>query len=512
MPFWRSARGNSTPASPTSIPAATRSYSSPEQLAGADPTPASDIFSLGRVIATVLGDHPPAELQSLIIQATHPNPALRYETANALRDDLANWLNGRPVRAHSASRGYRWRCFLLRNRWPVAAAAVLLLAAVIASAVAWRQYREATTRFNELRSLARSAIFDFDTAIRDLPSALPARKVLAESALGYLASLEAAARGDRSLRAELADAYQRVAVLHYNTTAASLDRQETSFEFLKKSLALRDELGQNESRDPLIRRDYAALLSRLSTLSRARMRREDARRYLERLNQYTTRWRQEEPNNREALESAIFASDETARMLYMQDRQRAYEHQAKAVGQIEKLLEFGPPDRRYWKTAADSYRLFGSIAMGAGRADEGYAHFRRAIAAANAWRAAEPSLAAIRTALLCHSEAVYALLQRPQGPWDEAERLYAAFASILDSPALPDPQAAIWRQHQAERYSLRAHLDAPQRRPAEARRAIERANEILDQALKEETGSFWAPVLRARLSQVLSRLEADSAK
>ena len=48
-------------------------------------------------------------------------PEQRYETAAAFADDIERYLNHLPVHAQRASRAYRLRRFLVRNRFAVGA-------------------------------------------------------------------------------------------------------------------------------------------------------------------------------------------------------------------------------------------------------------------------------------------------------------------------------------------------------------------------------------------------------
>ena len=67
----------------------------------------------------------------MISQALRVEPERRYASAGALADDLARHLDGLPVLARPASRGYHARAFVRRNRVPVAAAAAVVAALVV---------------------------------------------------------------------------------------------------------------------------------------------------------------------------------------------------------------------------------------------------------------------------------------------------------------------------------------------------------------------------------------------
>lgn len=76
------------------------------------------------------------ELRCILSRALAPNREDRYESPDALARDLRAYLEDEVVDAVPSTRAYRWRKFLLRNRVPVAAGAVVSLALVAGLAVA----------------------------------------------------------------------------------------------------------------------------------------------------------------------------------------------------------------------------------------------------------------------------------------------------------------------------------------------------------------------------------------
>ncbi len=108
-------------------------YASPEQQAGAPATAASDIFSLGRLLAELLaplGTQAPrrAEWQAIIDRASAPEPGARYADVAALQAELRRFEQHRPLAALPPGWAYRSSKFL-RRRWPavlVAAGAALM--------------------------------------------------------------------------------------------------------------------------------------------------------------------------------------------------------------------------------------------------------------------------------------------------------------------------------------------------------------------------------------------------
>ena len=172
----------------TTTAAMTPAYASPEQARHEPLTTASDVYSLGVILYELLvGKRPYAlegtspaqseriisesepltlrralassdlspdekqlrqsrigvDLERIVALALHKDPARRYESAQALADDLRRHLQGRPVLAHPDSVGYRFGKFVQRHRFGTAAAAVASLAIIAAGAIAIWQAAEA---------------------------------------------------------------------------------------------------------------------------------------------------------------------------------------------------------------------------------------------------------------------------------------------------------------------------------------------------------------------------------
>jgi tetratricopeptide (TPR) repeat protein len=83
------------------------------------------------------------DLDVIVLKALHKDPARRYASAAALRDDLQRYRSGRPVLARPESAAYRFRKFVRRNRTAAAASVITLAALVGATAFSTAQMREA---------------------------------------------------------------------------------------------------------------------------------------------------------------------------------------------------------------------------------------------------------------------------------------------------------------------------------------------------------------------------------
>ncbi len=173
--------------------AGTPAYMSPEQL-GDDPDAVDarcDVYALGVVLHELLtGERPPApgddrttlrppsqgltrarvpagvaaaelarvlrgELDRVLLKALARDPGRRYDSPAALADDLQRFLDGRPLQAVPATRGYVAAKFIGRHRLGLGAGAAVLAALVaglVASMLALGEARRA-----EAEALARQA-------------------------------------------------------------------------------------------------------------------------------------------------------------------------------------------------------------------------------------------------------------------------------------------------------------------------------------------------------------------
>lgn len=161
----------------TALRAFTPDYATPEQVLGQPTSTATDLYQLGLLLYELLTGHraqhardasqraledavcrsePPrpserigdddidrcalrgttpnalrrrlrGDLDNIVAKALRKAPERRYESANALIDDLARWRTGRPVRARPESWRYRTGKFLRRNAWAVAAGVAIFV-------------------------------------------------------------------------------------------------------------------------------------------------------------------------------------------------------------------------------------------------------------------------------------------------------------------------------------------------------------------------------------------------
>lgn len=83
------------------------------------------------------------DLDVILAKAMQREPEARYADVASLREDLAAWLDGRPVAARAPTFRYRAGRFVRRNRWTVAGGVFTLCVILIGSGVSLWQARQA---------------------------------------------------------------------------------------------------------------------------------------------------------------------------------------------------------------------------------------------------------------------------------------------------------------------------------------------------------------------------------
>ncbi len=282
----------------------TPEYASPEQVRGEKLTTATDIYSLGVILYELLADQRPyrtdgsnisqifhvvcesnpaapsralthtaaservaaksnhpefasqlkGDLDNIVLKALRKEPERRYSSVDQLSEDIQRYLAGLPVSASSDTWKYRTTKFIRRNR--VAAAGTLLVFLALLGGLAATMYQariarteraKAENRFNDVRQLANSFVFEINDEIERSP--IKARSLLVERAIQYLDRLASESDGDDSLTTELAAAYEKIGDVQAELFKPNLGNAGAALESQNKSLQLRSGLLAKEPDD-----------------------------------------------------------------------------------------------------------------------------------------------------------------------------------------------------------------------------------------------------------------------
>jgi tetratricopeptide (TPR) repeat protein len=218
----------------TMVPMMTPKYASPEQLAGKPITTASDIYSLGVILRELVGDVA-GDVNNVISMAMREEPERRYASAADLAEDVRRVMERYPIRARPDTLGYRIRRFASRRPAEVAVVLVLAAGLLIAGLVAIEEYRAANRRFNDVREVANSFLFEVYDAVADQPGTTKARAIIAARAQQYLDALARDRSNDRTVHRELAIAYGKLGDILGLPFAANLGDTAGAFRNYQKA-------------------------------------------------------------------------------------------------------------------------------------------------------------------------------------------------------------------------------------------------------------------------------------
>ncbi len=285
----------------TTLLALTPAYASPEQRAGEIVTTLSDVYSLGVLLyQLVTGVHPGIDVESrrpsdatpslrrvlagdvdnIVAMAMRFEPRRRYASPAQLSEDIRRHLTGRPVLARPDTFSYRTGKFVRRNAVIVSAATVAATVIITAGVVSASQARIARQervradgervlaerRFNEVRALATSFLFEVDSQIAPLVGAVPAREALVRRALASLDGLSRDAQNDRSLLRDLASAYVRVGDTQGKPYSPNLGHTAEALQSYRKGVTILEHLAQTYPEDVRTRQDLARALQGASAV------------------------------------------------------------------------------------------------------------------------------------------------------------------------------------------------------------------------------------------------------
>ena len=285
-------------------------YASPEQVRGEPVTTVSDVYSLGVFLYELLTGTVPykltsrtadelskaicdqdpqrpstaaekaegkskfeirnskilkGDLDNIVLKALRKEPERRYASVDQFSEDIRRYLEGLPVRARKDTTSYRAAKFIGRHKVGVAAATLTVLTLIAATITTTWQAREARRekrlaerRFEEVRKLAHSVLFEYHDQIAALPGSTKVREKLVKDSLAYLDELAKDAGNNRALLREMAAAYERVGAVQGGTAGSTqtmlasmsnLGDTRSARQSFRKALQIRENLARSDGHD-----------------------------------------------------------------------------------------------------------------------------------------------------------------------------------------------------------------------------------------------------------------------
>ncbi|GAP35060.1 serine/threonine-protein kinase [Piscinibacter sakaiensis] len=273
----------------------TPNFASPEQVRGEPVDTATDIYSLGAVLYSLLTGVRPTgrrattpeaaarsvleemptrpsalgpdeaadpqwlrtrrrlkgDLDRILLKALEKPPERRYRSVDALAQDVRAYLAGHPVSARAPRAGYLFAKFVQRHRLAVAASvlgvgglAVGLAASLWQAQAAERARDEARAQAAELKRLTTDLVFRFGDALTRLPGGMAAQEATLKQTLAALDTALRAAPDDVDVQALVASALARLAEIQGSDRQAAPQRAAEARATVDRALALGERVWQ----------------------------------------------------------------------------------------------------------------------------------------------------------------------------------------------------------------------------------------------------------------------------
>lgn len=406
----------------------TPEYASPEQISGIPITTATDVYSLGVVLYELLSGVRPfnsksknyAEIVNLVLTAEPVRPSYawqdaetprridteknksitasprprnaasissdidniilkalrkesesRYQAVGDFSADIRRHLQGFPVTATADSFRYRFSKFFKRNtRTVVAGSIISLLVFVISGIAVWQavvannERAKAEHRFNDVRKLANSVIFEYQDAISNLSGATEISEKMLNDAVVYLDRLSLESVDDIELQLELAKAYVKVGDIQGNTFNANRSRFDLAEESYQKARALNERVLEKKPTDSNILKQLAENYSKIAALKRIQGNLEESVKYYQKTADFFRRLLDENPNDNAAL--TAFASTQINIATQREEPNQVEESLRicrEAVEIYEKLLATDPSNKSLKSRRLGGYDALADVLM-----------------------------------------------------------------------------------------------------------------------------------------------------
>lgn len=247
----------------------TPGFAAPERSSGASANTLTDIYSLGKILQLLVDNSDRPELDAIAQKAAHNDPNMRYKTAENLANDVKRYQDGFPIGAYASGGWYRISKFVRRQKLAVgatAAFAIVLIGGLVTTSWAYNQAEqaraEAELRFGEVRTIAKTLMFDVFDEVSQVPGSTNARILLAETSQEYLDSLAETKAGNPDILLDAAMGYFRLARVTGSSTGATLGKVREGRALYDKARSLLQELHNQHPE----RQDIAGSLGRVVSI------------------------------------------------------------------------------------------------------------------------------------------------------------------------------------------------------------------------------------------------------
>lgn len=310
------------------------------------------------------------DLDNIVLKSLRKEPERRYQSVQEFSEDIRRHLEGLPVTATAATVAYRAAKFVQRHRVGVFAGVLIALTLISATAitswqaiVAKRERDRAEQRFNQVRELAKTVLFEYHDKIQELPGATAVREQIVVDALKYLDNLAQERNNSPDLQRELALAYRKVGDIQGAFTGGgNLGKAELALESYRKAFEIQQALVAVEPTGTEDRQMLARLMIDIAIQHESTGDLQARETYSRGAIELLTELAAEQPNEtkpRSDLARALWALASTIRG--KGDLDGALETYRRAAEIYEHLAEQKPEERKFIRNAALTYKNMGGV-------------------------------------------------------------------------------------------------------------------------------------------------------
>ena len=335
-----------------------------------------------RLRRTLAGD-----LDNIVMMAIRKQPERRYLTVEQFHSDIRRYLENKPVLARKDTLAYRGAKFIRRNLVASIATGLLVMAIVGGgAATAWearlagRQRLRAERRFNEVRQLGRSTLFELESAIRKLPGSTPVRALLARRAVELLDGLAKDVGDDVSLKIELANAYRRLGAIQGGVLVANLGDREGAQASDRKAVALAESAVAARPRDWQTRFELGQCYFDLSLTIPPQNNRQLKHDLMDKTIAIDQQLYSEQPGSPQFARSLVRSYQQRGALFGESDDWEAdLRAQQQALEISQRLVDTGHSERESLVSLSFSHKKVGAVLLKMKRYPEAAAHYREAL-------------------------------------------------------------------------------------------------------------------------------------
>jgi eukaryotic-like serine/threonine-protein kinase len=326
------------------------------------------------------------DLDNIVLMALRKEPHRRYASVEQFAQDIRRHRDYLPVLARKDTPSYRTSKFITRHKAGVAAAVVVAITLLAALGVTVREARiaraneiRAEQRFNDVRKIANSLLFDVHDSIQTLQGATSARKLIVQLGLEYLDRLSAESAGDPSLQKELAAGYQKLGDVQSSTTLGNTGDHAGGIASYRKAVQLREALSRKFPRDWTAQNDLGRNYQVLGQALQAAGNQVESDQYLEKALQISRPLAEQHPNNTTILYSLGLIEGHQGSSLWRQEKtEAALQSYRESAATFSRVGTIEPSNTRARRSVAIVNKHIGGTLEELKRLDEALYSYRLA--------------------------------------------------------------------------------------------------------------------------------------